>query len=713
MKGILKSILFPCLLSFTVLASILYIYESPDALPLTLAAIFLFNLSLFALYEKLRLANRKLITVPVILLVGIISVFSARELINSQSFGALRVFNSWFFRMGDEIEYIPAFTAALAVLFTPFISSAVFYFTVIRYNAFFLMLTCMITFSLYAKTFTEIPFIFPALIIALFLFISIEERWYRRRGFKAVNYGKFLAAGGCFVAASAYIAGLFPPVEATPYREVFDEFITGRSIRLIDAFDFSIDGDVSSSAPDGGTDTERLLFRVRADEPGYLRRQVFDYWNGEVWTRKQPEQGEFVAFGDSPRESSPAAEWQAFFSGNRDIPDELSFWEEAPKPVRKTARIMIMTNIEFFYLPLPQYPVDIRCGDSSVIGRGIKDEFFSSGGDKRSVYYDAVYYDNYADGDFLSKLTPEAVAALSDAGMTFYMNDIFPRGYADYMAECSQPGDYPEKEKVRELALSLTDGFKSDYEKAKAIENHFYNGEFVYDLEFAPPNKEVGYFLFESKRGTCSDFASAMTVLAREAGLTARYTEGYVLRELDDDGYYLVKVKHSHAFPEIFIGGWGWVIFEPTIPGSGTARGGLGYLTALALLLSAGCAIALAVVFALFLLPRSREKKFRRKALKSPRETQITLLYNKIYGMFMKRLRLRERTLSSRDLDGFSYAEYGVLLSAITENYDRVVYGGEYAGDGDFYGIYVELSRAVKITDKKRKRKRITIFRNG
>ncbi|MDR0197153.1 MAG: hypothetical protein LBI36_02900, partial [Oscillospiraceae bacterium] len=53
--------------------------------------------------------------------------------------------------------------------------------------------------------------------------------------------------------------------------------------------------------------------------------------------------------------------------------------------------------------------------------------------------------------------------------------------------------------------------------------------------------------------------------------------------------------------------------------------------------------------------------------------------------------------------DRFSLAEYGVSLSAITENYDRVVYGGERAGSGDFYGIYVKLTQTVQKIAKKNK----------
>ena len=48
--------------------------------------------------------------------------------------------------------------------------------------------------------------------------------------------------------------------------------------------------------------------------------------------------------------------------------------------------------------------------------------------------------------------------------------------------------------------------------------------------------------------------------------MPARYVEGYVAKELDTEtGKYIVRQKHGHAFPEVYIAGYGWMIFEPTV----------------------------------------------------------------------------------------------------------------------------------------------------
>jgi hypothetical protein len=92
------------------------------------------------------------------------------------------------------------------------------------------------------------------------------------------------------------------------------------------------------------------------------------------------------------------------------------------------------------------------------------------------------------------------------------------------------------------------------------------SSRFTYDTEVgAPPigQDPLSYFLFDSRRGYCVHFASAMAVLARAAGLPARVAGGYVTGTLVN-GAYQVTGKDAHTWPEIFFAGTGWVPFEPT-----------------------------------------------------------------------------------------------------------------------------------------------------
>lgn len=81
----------------------------------------------------------------------------------------------------------------------------------------------------------------------------------------------------------------------------------------------------------------------------------------------------------------------------------------------------------------------------------------------------------------------------------------------------------------------------------------------------------VEYFLNESRKGYCVYFASAATLIFRQAGIPARYVEGYIItpdmmQNVGEDGYADVSVIDSkaHAWPEIYIAGYGWVPVEVT-----------------------------------------------------------------------------------------------------------------------------------------------------
>jgi transglutaminase-like putative cysteine protease len=667
MKTITKSILFPCLLGFITAVSVYCVYESFAILPVGL--IFVFNAFLFIVYEKLRVGNKVWFSTIIIIAFLLAAMFIAVQIIRTQG-QYVRHLGDWFFKTGDTALHFPAFTSALLIVYTPFISSTVFYFTNVRYNSFFVMLTCMTTFALYAKTFTDIPVIFPSLIIALILLISIEKRWYRREAGaganKALSYSRFLASGMCFVALSAYVAGLFPPAETTPYREQFDNLISGGMVGMMNMTGLVFDSPVSGTAPRNDNNDEVVLFVVRPDEmnttlPRYLRRQVFDNWNGENWEHYSNDT------------------WLARFHSS----DERS--------ADNSLHISIVTGAPLSFLPVPLNSFEVVFQqsriDSEEIAQTIRDEFFIGGSrsSRQAMSYTAYFRDSAPD-DFL----PFSVVE----------REI-------YLESTLRLPDYPQRERVRELADMLTADAECDYEKAKAIERYFYNGEFTYNLGFVPQSKAVDYFLFESKTGTCSDFASAMTILAREAGLPARYVEGYSMTEESEPGVFLIKLKHAHAFTEVFVPGTGWVIFEPTIPAVETQER-FGYFAILTVLISLGLFAVVLIIFLIFALPKIKERRFRKTVKNSPREKQVALLYNKIYSEFMKKHRLQERTLSSRDLNTLASSQYGLNLYPLTENYDRVVYGGFNAAEGDFIGIYTAFFNALKTKKRHKKYTQLT-----
>ncbi|MCC6402508.1 MAG: transglutaminase domain-containing protein [Fimbriimonadaceae bacterium] len=76
----------------------------------------------------------------------------------------------------------------------------------------------------------------------------------------------------------------------------------------------------------------------------------------------------------------------------------------------------------------------------------------------------------------------------------------------------------------------------------------------------------VDFLLFENKEGYCDLFATAMTRGARQLGMPARYSVGYLVdaSDRDENGYINVRRRDYHAWCEIHFQGIGWVPFDAT-----------------------------------------------------------------------------------------------------------------------------------------------------
>ena len=121
------------------------------------------------------------------------------------------------------------------------------------------------------------------------------------------------------------------------------------------------------------------------------------------------------------------------------------------------------------------------------------------------------------------------------------------------------------EEPVWQMAADITAGIQSPYEKAFALQSYLSrNYQYTLEAEIQPASIDfVTHFLFNTRKGYCTYFASAMTVLCRMAGLPARYVEGY-LAEPDDRGEALVTGLDAHAWTEVYFSGFGWLTFDAT-----------------------------------------------------------------------------------------------------------------------------------------------------
>jgi transglutaminase-like putative cysteine protease len=120
---------------------------------------------------------------------------------------------------------------------------------------------------------------------------------------------------------------------------------------------------------------------------------------------------------------------------------------------------------------------------------------------------------------------------------------------------------------VLELVRTLTADARSPYERVRAIHGYLTdrsNG-FIYSLSTAPGTSgdDLVDFL-RLKRGYCEQYAGAMAVLVRAAGVPARVALGYTPGTPQPDGRRLVTSDDAHAWVEVYFENLGWVPFDPT-----------------------------------------------------------------------------------------------------------------------------------------------------
>jgi hypothetical protein len=128
---------------------------------------------------------------------------------------------------------------------------------------------------------------------------------------------------------------------------------------------------------------------------------------------------------------------------------------------------------------------------------------------------------------------------------------------------------------VTDLVTRLTSGKQTPYEKARAISDWFAdpsNG-FVYSLKTTKGDSGSDLVDFlQHRTGFCQQYAAAMGVMLRVAGVPTRLVLGYMHPAPNASGTFTVTTFDAHSWVEAFFPGSGWIPFDPT-PTAGLSGG--------------------------------------------------------------------------------------------------------------------------------------------
>jgi transglutaminase-like putative cysteine protease len=162
-------------------------------------------------------------------------------------------------------------------------------------------------------------------------------------------------------------------------------------------------------------------------------------------------------------------------------------------------------------------------------------------------------------------------------GLQLQVESVLPRFTADELRSAPPsagpdpryrklPANFPKSfvAQARQITVDAT----TPFDQALALQNWF-RDNFRYDVNVPAGDSHSAMQAFlNSRAGFCQHFAATFAAFARAIGLPTRVATGFTQGDIDANGLYHVKGKHAHAWPEVWLEGFGWVYFEPT-PGRG------------------------------------------------------------------------------------------------------------------------------------------------
>jgi transglutaminase-like putative cysteine protease len=183
---------------------------------------------------------------------------------------------------------------------------------------------------------------------------------------------------------------------------------------------------------------------------------------------------------------------------------------------------------------------------------------------------EAVFASDVRSGDVyeVTSLVSEATADELRGASTKYPDEI-TRRYLQLPDETSP--------RVEELTMEIIRDLDNPYDKADAIEGWLReNLEYSEQINLPPEGVDfIEYFIFESKEGYCTYYATAMAQMLRMADVPSRVVVGYFPAAYDEEfGGAIYRDRNAHAWVEVYFPDYGWVDFEPTPSRSRIQRGG-------------------------------------------------------------------------------------------------------------------------------------------
>ena len=450
--------------------------------------------------------------------------------------------NSSLFFQGNLLDISPVFPTVLFFLSFWFLSSFTSFWIIHKKRGFlFLVLTII-----YIATFHNLHLynanyaIIRTVVIGFFMLSLLQvERIKEREHLQnyAREISKLLRPLTIFIVllvTIAYFAPKFGPQWPNPMD--FLKFNTSEASKeqKVSTIGYGLD-DSRLGGPFKADPT--IVFTARTQNKHYWRVETKDFYTGKGW-----------GISENPKKIS--------FKNKNDV---VRWYEQNTKT--ETTEATITMQKSYPHLTYPAGLVSVEASsDVSYSVDPFSEKIYTMNEDSSTTLHS--YKVTYEIPEF-SIENLKAVKTNEDQETNPY-----------FMTKYTQlPESLPQR--VKDLAVNLTNDKDNRYDKVLAIENYFTDNSFTYEstnvLFPAKSQDYVDQFLFDTKSGYCNNFSTSMIVLLRSAGIPARWVKGYTEGTLDNTlasaegaDVYTITNDNAHSWVEVYFPGYGWIPFEPT-----------------------------------------------------------------------------------------------------------------------------------------------------
>lgn len=694
--NVLKKFFGDVVLVYTalIMMSLMYHYRSSLDIAYGFAALVIGAL-LFRLFDFI--AKHKIIGTVAYIAVFVAFLFIAGMFIDIGAVDYPLSFGVWFLTPQDALDYSKYYTMAIFMLFMIFMASVIYYFTKIRYRIFMNFLIFIIPFALYGKEYEKMPTIYIMLLAIGYIVIMINCRQINEREkVKIVNKNTIWRSTAAYIIVFASFASIIPKPKVEADRQVLETLIyadrfTDNLMNMLTVFQ-----DTTTSEQFGNINDESPLYFVSAEESLRLKTLTFSTYNytDDSWSVTKNDT-RFSYTDDEKSIVQPktgalleaimtAAKEDAEFAKKYGL-DKYTQIEITSPPIKSITINTVNSSAQF--APVPQNMTALKYTTSNkqiaLILSGLvycTDGRFNFNETFQYNYCSDNFFENKQNRlltDLMSREDYKNFLIDAAAAISFKDEYTFQLLKDEYLSLNQHNAylDYGNNNEISLLADEITAGLDTDYEKALAIEQYFIEKEYIYDLNY---NKKKGEnavdFLYKTNRGVCAEFATAMTLLSRAAGIPARYCIGYNMSTMYENTRlntnYVIRSKDAHAFPELYIRGVGWISFEPTVSSSGLEQdtqnatrnlSKAGLMLLIASLLFLLCVIIYPVISHKILLIRIN---------KSDSSKAVILIMRRIMRLYKT-----ESSMTSQEVARYIFSLSGCDITLIADAFDDVVYG--------------------------------------